>query len=189
MTDNQILLTDSETAALTTLEARASALADPSAAIDTIVNALDYLDESGADPAALDEIHASAEELVESIQALDNISKDSVDLAKSLRQQREEARQALAELKEAIESADTSVPEIEMLWSAVEESNMEWLMYSLFDEWERIVDELINVTPLDEDEARSLISVLASEDLPADSPLWDDLRDWIARAAAVQAGV
>lgn len=184
MTINPTPTADTETVALATLQAASSALVDPSAAVDTIVNALDYLHTAGAHPAALDDIHGSATALVDSIQQLDTNLHSAVTLAQTLRDQRETARQALDDLKTAIKDADRDVPEIETLCETLEQMAMDWLSYSLFDEWEGLINELINVTPLDEIEAGHLVNILGSEDLPMDHHLWGELSDWIAAAKA-----
>lgn len=169
-------------ARLAVVQEAVSVLANPIPVLEDIEAELDILNDEAADPDALNAIHNNAVTLLDSQQRLATAFMTTLELAKALKDQREQARQRLADLKEAIDNADTSVPEIESLWEMVEESNMEWLMYSFDDEWERPVEDLINTTPLDEDEAHSLINVLIGQDLPQDHYLWDELRDWIRRA-------
>src|SRR5574342_429276 len=123
-------------ARLTVVQEAVSTLANPIPILEDIEAELDVLNEEEADPEALNAIHTNAITLLDAQQRLAAAFMTTLELAKALKDQREQARQGLAELKQAIENADTDVPEIEQLWQMVEESNMEWLMYSLFDPWE-----------------------------------------------------
>lgn len=167
---------------LATIQGAFSVLADPIPIIEDIEAELDILADEEADPEALQAIHSNAIALLDTQQRISSALKSVMEISAALRAQREEARQTLSDLRIAIETADTAVPEIEALWEMIEESNMEWLMFSLDGEWERPVDELINTTPLDEDEARLLINILIGQDLDLDHYLWDELRDWMRRA-------
>lgn len=180
-----IILPDEDETALIEMELHDGTITAAHLAATIVAEALDYLYAAGADTGAIDDIHGGASDLLLAAEQLSAALSGAVTVAKTFRTQREEARQALDEFKLAVEGADTTVPEIQQLWSNIEEMAMDWLSYSLFDEWDRLVEELINVTPLTEHEARELTNVLGSEELPLNHALWDTLRDWIAAARQV----
>jgi hypothetical protein len=165
---------------LTVVQQAVNDLVDTEFIVEDIENELDILAEEDADPEALGAIHSHAVTLLDAQTRLNAAFQTALELAAALKSQRESARQSLVELKAAIANIDTDVPEINDLWLSAEESASEWLMYSLYDEWETVVEQLINTTPLEEDEASKLIGVLTDEFDP-EHYLWDELRDWIRR--------
>ena len=166
---------------LTVVQQAVDDLVDTNFIVEDIENELDILADEEADPEALGAIHGHAITLLDAQARLNAAFQTALELAAALKGQRESARQSLVELKAAISNIDTDVPEINDLWQAAEESASEWLMYSLYDPWENVVEQLINTTPLEEEEASKLIGVL-TEEFDPEHYLWDELRDWVRRA-------
>ena len=166
---------------LTVVQQAVDDLVDTNFIVEDIENELDILADEEDDPEALGAIHGHAITLLDAQARLNAAFQTALELAAALKGQRESARQSLVELKAAIANIDTDVPEINDLWQAAEESASEWLMYSLYDPWENVVEQLINTTPLEEEEASKLIGVL-TEEFDPEHYLWDELRDWVRRA-------
>ena len=177
-------MTDNITTELTTLEQQAAQAPNVQHAAEDISAELDYLQDVGADARALDVIHNSAADLFDASQQLGQAFGTAMSLAQRIKQQRDAASEALAELKRDLADADISVPEIALMFERIEEMVVETTQYWMADmQWEMLVEDLINTTPLSEKEASALADILLNEGaVPEDHPLWDEMRSWIARA-------
>ena len=181
MTDQPTTQAD-EAIALAALEQAANAVVDPTIAADVIVDGLNFLYDNGAEDqgVVLDDIQAQASALVTSVQQLDTHLKSAVSLAATLREQRESARQKLAELKTAIEDHDKGNPQIEMLIDDLEETIVEETQFYIWEAmWEHVIDRIFDETPLHYDKASRLLAVLTEGELAHDSPLWTELVEWL----------
>ena len=181
MTDQPTTQAD-EAIALAALEQAANAVVDPTIAADVIVDGLNFLYDNGAEDqgVVLDDIQAQASALVTSVQQLDTHLKSAVSLAATLREQRESARQKLAELKTAIEDRDKGNPQIEMLIDDLEETIVEETQFYIWEAmWEHVIDRIFDETPLHYDKASRLLAVLTEGELAHDSPLWTELVEWL----------
>lgn len=171
-------------ARLAVVQEAVSVLANPIPLLEDIENELDLLAGDEADPEALNAIHTNAVTLIDSQQRLATAFMTTLELAKALKDQREAARQTLADLKKSINDADMNVPEIEALWETIEEMVSEDNMYYM-DEyaWDTITDQIANESPLDYSEAVRILNLLTGGNIIDDDHyLWDELRDWIRRA-------
>lgn len=164
---------------LLAIQQRVVALADPSALVDGVLADLDRLYQDGADPGVLNAIEDSTADLLAHARQLHDTVTATVELARTLRTQREEARQALDELRSAVRTVDTDVPEIEELYEAIEETTMEWLWDTIY---EQIYDQIVINSPLHWNEAVDLISLLTEGELADDHPLWNEVREWLDAA-------
>ena len=171
-------------ARLAVVQEAVSTLANPIPILEDIEAELDILNEEEADPEALNAIHTNAITLLDAQQRLATAFMTTLELAKALKDQREQARQGLAELKRAIEDADTDVPEIGSLWETVEEMVSEDSMNYFFDmAWEHVAESIADSSPLDWDESQRILALLCDGGLEMDHYLWNDLRDWMRRAS------
>lgn len=164
---------------LALLEQDAAYLADPSPAVETIADGLEYLHATGASPDALVAIQDGAAYLVEVVQQHNQALQGALALARKVREQRDQTRQALDELRRALDEIDTSVPEIEQLYEYVTE-NAEMGFLEMM--WEFLTDHIMMTSPLEYYEANELLDILTGDVILDDSPLWADLRDWMKRA-------
>lgn len=175
-----------EAAQLTALVTQVSALPAPSVAGDLITDAINFLFENGAadKKVVLDDIYTSASALVTAVQQTTQAFTATMSIAQTLRKQREEARQALETLKHAVETADTSVPEINELWDSIadliNEENMECI-WDVADNY--IAESISDNTPLTWSETHTLLDLLQGGEIEPDHYLWDVLRDWMRRAS------
>ncbi len=168
---------------LAVVQEAVSVLANPIPVLEDIEAELDILNDEEADPEALNAIHENAITLLDSQQRLATAFMTTLELAKALKEQREQARQGLDELKQAISSADLNVPEIEGLWETIEEMVSEDSM-NYFDDyaWDSMIDRIAEETPLDYRESYQLLNLLTGEQIEENHYLWDELRDWMRRA-------
>jgi hypothetical protein len=170
-------------ARLAVVQEAVSTLANPIPILEDIEAELDILAGEEADPEALDAIHNNAITLLDSQQRLATAFMTTLELAKALKDQREQARQGLAELKQAIDDADRDVPEVESLWQTIEEIISEENEMYLWDMMYEVIDDQIAFgSGLSHTEAAALTNLLTGGCFEDDHPLWDELRDWIRRA-------
>ena len=171
---------------LAVLEETVRGLQVPTHAAELIADALNFLAEHGADQqvAVLDDVYTAASQMLTTAQKLDQGFRASLAIAQTIRQQREDARQTLADLKEAMSDVDTSVPEIDDLWQTIEEIINEENENYLYDAMhELIVDQIACDSGLEYIEAVTLLNLLTDGSIDENSDLWDELRDWMRRAA------
>jgi sugar/nucleoside kinase (ribokinase family) len=168
---------------LVAVEAQVNALLDPTAAVDAIIASLEDLHDDGATLDPLTTIQGATECLLEVAQEQNRAFRTTLGLARKLKEQRDQTHEALDELKYAVETADTLDPTVAQLWEAVEEMISETNEIWLFDMvWETIRDELACNSPLTYREADRLVDIFLGEVLPDDHPLWNEVREWLARA-------
>ncbi len=166
-------------ARLATVQEAVSVLANPIPVLEDIEAELDILNEEEADPEALNAIHENAITLLDSQQRLVTAFMTTMELAKALKDQREQTRQTLANLQRAVEECDTENPDIDALVMSIQEEQDEFLWYTLDDmQAENIAEE----SGLDYPEAYQMMNILTGGGLDTDHYLWDELRDWIRRA-------
>jgi len=171
---------------LAVLEETVRGLQVPTHAAELIADALNFLAEHGADQqvAVLDDVYTAASQMLTTAQKLDQGFRASLAIAQTIRQQREDTRQTLADLKEAMSDVDTSVPEIDDLWQTIEEIINEENENYLYDAMhELIVDQIACDSGLEYIEAVTLLNLLTDGSIDENSDLWDELRDWMRRAA------
>lgn len=174
---------DDVTTQITTLEQTLSGLIDPARFADTIMDTLNDLAQQEADPASLDAIFSSANALTETASTLNQTMRASLHLAKTVKEQRDAARKALADLREAMRTVDFTDPDVEALRETVEEIVIEWHQESWFDEMEETyVENIVQYTPLDYHGAEALLDLLTGGGPDIDSYIWSELSDWIRRA-------
>jgi len=178
VSDHQNPLVDNTETELALLEETMRSLPVPARAAEIISDGLNFLYDNGADDQAevLEDIHRAASAMLQTTQQINQGFGAALHIAKALREQ---ARRTLADLKEAIETCDTDVPEIEGLAEMLREEQDEMLWYTLDD---ILLDQITCNTPLDYREGNHLLAVLEGGDLDSDHYLWDELRDWIRRA-------
>jgi hypothetical protein len=158
------------------------ALADPAGAVDTIVVALDRLYAQGADDQALADIQAGGEQLLTITDASTQALRGAVELAQRIKQQRDQAEDALKRLRQAMDEIDTDMPEIQAMFESVEEMLMDETWAYIFDTlYEVVYDNVFSNTGLDYAEAVTLIELLTDYSIREDHPLWDELRTWMAK--------
>jgi methylthioribose-1-phosphate isomerase len=163
------------------------ALADPTGAVDTIVVALDRLYAQGADDQALADIQTGGEQLLAITDASTQALRGAVELAQRIKQQRDQAEDALQRLRQAMDALDTDMPEIQALFESVEEMLMDETWEYIYDTlWETVYDRVFSATPLDYRESVTLTDYLTDGCLPLDHPLWDELRAWMAKVEACE---
>ncbi len=166
-------------ARLAVVQEAVSVLANPIPVLEDIEAELDMLNDEEADPEALNAIHENAITLLDSQQRLATAFMTTLELAKALKDQREQARQTLAELQRAIEECDTDNPDIDALVMSISEEQEEWIWYTLDDmQAENIAEE----SGLDYSEAYQMMNILTGGGLDTDHYLWGELRDWMRRA-------
>ena len=88
---------------LAVVQEAVSVLANPIPVLEDIEAELDILNDEEADPEALNAIHQNAITLLDSQQRLATAFMTTLELAKALKDQREQARQTLAELQRAVD--------------------------------------------------------------------------------------
>ena len=168
---------------LALVEQQARALGNPLPAVDAIVDDLNQLYDHGADLPTLQAIQANAGALLGAVQSSGQTLHAALDLAGRIKQQRDLTRQALDDLKRAVDTVDLDVPEIEALFETVEEMVTEQTWEYV---WEVQIDGVVSNTPLSWDEASRLIGILDGDhNLTDGDPLWDALREWIAEVSRV----
>ena len=168
---------------LAVVQEAVSVLANPIPVLEDIEAELDILNDEEADPEALNAIHNNAVTLLDSQQRLATAFMTTLEaLAKALKDQREAARKALDELKNAIDDVDLNVPEVERLATMIKEMQSEDQMW-YFDDmaWEHVEEGIVESSPLDYTEASGLLSMLTDGEIEHDHYLWDELRDWMRR--------
>lgn len=173
-----------EDTALTIAEQQIHALAHPGQAINLISQALDFIVEVGPNADAVGAIQDGTQQLLDTIAALDTAFKNTMVAAKTLRDQRRVALESLGELKQAIKNQDRRVPEIDdMLDEVYQEAHEEAYETTADIFQEELIDDIIQSTPLEWDEACMLLDILqgAYSRIKMDDPLWQDLRDLIDR--------
>jgi DNA repair exonuclease SbcCD ATPase subunit len=166
-------------ARLAVVQEAVSTLANPIPILEDIEAELDILNEEAADPEALNAIHTNAITLLDAQQRLATAFMTTLELAKALKDQREQARQTLAELKRAIEECDIENPDVEALAESIREEQDEMLWYTLDD---MLADNIAQNSALTYVEANDLLCLLTGE-IDTDHYLWDELRDWMRRAS------
>lgn len=115
------------------------------------------------------------------VQQLDAHLTSAVSLAQTLRQQREGARAALDGLKTALDERDRDHPVIEQLLEDLEEEINEGLMFDLWDmTWDYVTERIFEETPLSYTQASRLLDILTGGELDHESPLWNEITEWIA---------
>ena len=173
-------------AQLATVEMQVNALADTAPIVEQVAGALDYLYETGADATAIQAVSDGATQLLDANQQLSQAMHGVAEIARTIQQQRNATRQALSDLKTAVAQADTSVPEISDLYDALSEMAQEDAEAYLYD-WiyENLADGISCNTSLSYNEAIELVDVLTGDLLAEDHPIWQELREWLARALAV----
>ncbi len=184
MTENQNPPADNTETELAVLEETVRNLPIPTQAAELIADALNYLANDGAEDKAvvLDDIYNATSAMLQTAQQLDQGFRASLNIAKTLRQQREDARQALASLKDALQNADTDNDDVAALWEAAEECFNEEQMWYIWDMmYDEVTDRIWNSTPFSYEEARDLINALTDEWIDENHYLWDELRDWLRR--------
>lgn len=143
---------------------------------------LDALFAAGAPGEVLDDIQARAVDLVAVAGEQRIATQASLELARKIQQQRDQTRQALDNLKAAIKHADVDVPEISELWATIEEYVVDEMDLDEIAS-DHIANQAWFCTPLEFDEALGLLNILLGlVDVPPSSPLWPELKSWIARA-------
>jgi len=168
---------------LALVEQQARALGNPLPAVDAIVDDLNRLYDHGADLPTLQAIQANAGALLDAVQCSGQTLHAALDLAGRIKQQRDLTRQALDDLKRAVDTVDLDVPEIEALFETVEEMVTEQTWEYI---WEVQIDGVVSNTPLSWDEASRLVGILDGDHNLADGdPLWDALREWIGEVNRV----
>lgn len=165
-------------ARLAVVQEAVSTLANPIPILEDIEAELDILNEEEADPEALNAIHTNAITLLDAQQRLAAAFMTTLELAKTLKDQREATRRTLADLQRAVEECDVENPDIEALAESIREEQDEMLWYTLDD---MLVENFAESSPLTQDEAYRLVN-LVIYNLEHDHYLWDELRDWIRRA-------
>jgi hypothetical protein len=168
---------------LITVERAVNDLVDTGFVVEDIENELDILTEDDADPEAVGAIHSHVITLLDAQERLNSAFKTAMELARALKDQREQARGALDELKEAVRNADQNVPEVEDLYTTIEEMIAEEQMYYFDDvSWEVVQESIADSSPLSHAEVSHLLALLNSGDIEERHYLWDELRDWMRRA-------
>jgi hypothetical protein len=169
---------------LAVLEETVRHLPVPTQAAELIADALNFLAENGAghQAAVLDDVYDATSTMLQTAQQLDQGFRASLNIAKTLRQQREDARQALADLKKALDEADLNNDDVAQLWEAAEECFNEEQMWYIWDVmYEEVTERIWNSTPLSFEESRDLLNALTEEWIDSEHYLWNDLRDWLRR--------
>lgn len=167
---------DPEQTALVAIGRAANALIDPDVIVDAVGVQLDALASGGADPQRLDVIHDASRDLAEQAHTLHNQVRTALEIARSVREQREAARGKLDALRRAMDDIDLDVPEVEEMYQAVEEMTMDWAWEVAAD---NLHDEIVSNTPLDWREAGNLIDLINGDGPALDDPRWHELRDWL----------
>ncbi len=165
---------------LAVVQEAVSVLANPIPVLEDIEAELDILNDGEADPGALNAIHENAITLLDSQQRLATAFMTTLELAKALKDQREQARQTLADLQRAVEECDVENPDIEALAESIREEQDEMLWY-FFEEM--LIDHLVDDTPLTYQEGNHFITVL--REIDAGDVLIAELKEWIERAYEV----
>jgi hypothetical protein len=168
---------------LAVIQEAANNLINPALLVEDIENELDILAEEQADPEAINAIHTNAITLFDAQERLTTAFATTMEVAQTLKQQREDARTALADLKRSIAEANIDVPEIEDLWTTIEEMvSDDQMLY--FDDMarEHIIERIWDASPLDYSESNRIVDLLTGNEIETDHYLWDDLRDWMRRA-------
>lgn len=169
-------------AQLATVEMQVNALANTDQVVEQMAGALDYLYETGADTSAIQVVSDNASQLLEANQQLDQALKSVAEIARTIQQQRDVTRQALGNLKAAIEDADMSVPEIASLYDELSEMAQEDAeTYILEIMWEIVVNNITDNTSLSYSEAIELTDLITGGLIEEDHPIWQELRSWISR--------
>lgn len=177
---------DDVTTQIATLEQTVSGLIDPARFADNIMDSLNDLAQQEADPASLEAIYSNASALTDTASTLNQTMQASLKLARSVQQQRDAAKKALDDLREAMRRVDTLDPEISAFYDSVEEVLMVWHQESWVDDmYEMLIDEAINFTCLDGNEVGQLLDMLTGDGPDYDHYLWHELREWIRRAEHV----
>jgi hypothetical protein len=176
-------LTGSELVDLDAIQDRVLSLPNPDDLGIEIAIRLRKLYDAGADPATVEDIHAGASDLVNIIDDQFAAFKSALEIAYTIHQQREKVREELAKLRQAIDDTDRTHPDLEALFEDLEMQINEEAYISVMEMmWDIELDCIAQNTPLDWPEAGTLICIINGEVLPDDSPLWDELRDWLDRA-------
>jgi hypothetical protein len=172
------------TTELATLSQRIGDLVDPGQAAYDIGNVLETLYAKGTDAEALETIQAGAEKLLETSDQLLQAFKTTVEIARALQQQRNQASQKLAQLRQAIAEEDWNQPEIEQLIESIREQIEECNQQYFYDVWfDMASDQIVSSTGLDWNDASRLLGLITGDtDLPIDHGLWIELREWLDRA-------
>ncbi len=174
---NPVITPDPDPAdALTVVQVQSNALVEPALIADDITARLDRLFDDGADPQVIQALADQTADLVDMSDALQGYLRTAIESARALRDQREQARQQLADLKTAMEDVNVSVPEIEALYASVEEMMLDWV-WELSDE--NLREDIMANTGLTYPEAVKLLDILRGDGPSPDSPLWNELREWI----------
>jgi len=163
--------------ALLVIQQRVSALVDPELIGDDISMRLDRLHADGADPGVLDALADNAADLIDQTNTLADHLRTAIHSARALREQRELARRALEDFKAAVRNVDTDVPEVEEMYEAIQELDMQWMWDATY---EIIYDQITANTPLEWNEAVQLIDILTGDGPAPDDILWNELREWLA---------
>lgn len=185
-TDQIIEIIDANRAAnspehrLAVIQAQASNLADTNAAMMEIAACLETIEDEHPDTTPiLDDLYDAAGDLVNVNNSLRQTVDAATTLAAQFRQQREAAIKKQQDLRQKIESCDIEDPSIQRLAEMIEEEQLESIYYAFDD---MVYGAIGGNAPLDFGQCVNLWSVLISDELPHDSPLWEDLKAWIETA-------
>lgn len=171
---------DDITTRLTLFEQRLTSMIRPDVAVDEINQSLADLYDDGADPEALTGVQDQVFNLLQQARVLLETASATHEIARTIKDQRDQMIEDLAEMKRAIRQVDTSVPEIDLMYQEIEEMSMEWAFDVTMD---NIEEEIAGNTPLSWEEAGTIVEAFINGELDADSPLWPELRTWLASAA------
>lgn len=170
---------------LALLEETMRSLPVPAHAAEIISDGLNFLYENGADDKAevLEDIHRAASAMLQTTQQINQGFGAALHIAKSLREQREEARQALSDLRKALDQIDLDHEDVAAVWEAAEECFNEDQLWYIFDlMYEEVAERIYGSSPLLLTEAHELLDVLTGGRLDEGHYLWDELRGWMRRA-------
>lgn len=182
MSDQPDLIQGDDSAALATLEQVANGIIDPTIQGDVIIQGLNFIYANGGDHLGpvLDDIQISTDTLIGTIGQLGSHLKAAATLAATWREQREAARQQLDDLKTAIAEQDSTNPEIADLIMCIEESiNEESMCYYWEMAWEYVIERIGDSSPLSFSQVNRLMDILTGDELPHNSPRWNELNEWI----------
>ncbi len=107
--------------ALQTIEQRAVSLDEAMPSSETIWDTLDQLFQQGSDANALQLIQDETTNILRMTESLDQSFRSAINIAQTLKEQRDAHLKKLEDITDAIKTVDTNVPEIEELVDGVRE--------------------------------------------------------------------
>ena len=155
---------------------------------DAIAEELESLFAKGVNAEQLQTIHDSALVLLETADQQDSALRGVMEIARRLQGQRDQTRETLDDLRDAISDIDLSNPDVAVLCEAIETNALE---YYYSNRYEDLTDHIADMTPLTASEANKLLDLVTgelTEFLEEDDPMWDELRRWIERGEAIVDG-